>query len=199
MCAYRKAILTIGMQLHAMSLRTISGLQIFFKIGGLKWPVEQKMVGHFLKWWAQAYQTNLKYTLPTHWHRHLYAYMYIDCWLNSKTCLKGHLKMKINYRLMLVKSIAECSKGSILQSFWPSLNYHLLFRSLFCLFLSGCLRHVLLYWQLFCAVRRLTVRWIFFLLKWDFSQLNRMGPLGPLPWKAMGHFLKSWDNDPGPP
>ena len=142
-----------------------TGLQIFFKIGGPKWPVEQKMVGHFLKWWAQAYQTNLKYTLPTHWHRHLYEYMYIDCWLYSKTCLKGHLKMKINYRLMLVKSIAECSKGSILQSFWPSLNYHLLLRSLFCLFLSGCLR---LYWQLFCAVRRLTVRWIFFLLKWDF-------------------------------
>ena len=26
-----------------------------------------------------------------------------------------------------------------------------------------------------------------------------MGPLGPLPWKVMGHILKSWDNDPGPP
>ena len=23
-----------------------------------------------------------------------------------------------------------------------------------------------------------------------------MGPLGPLPWKDMGHILKSWDNDP---
>ena len=22
-----------------------------------------------------------------------------------------------------------------------------------------------------------------------------MGPLGPLPWKVMGHILKSWDND----
>ena len=32
-----------------------------------------------------------------------------------------------------------------------------------------------------------------------FSQLKRMGPLGPLPWKVMGHILKSWDNDPGPP
>ena len=25
-----------------------------------------------------------------------------------------------------------------------------------------------------------------------------MGPLGPLPWKVMGHILKSWDNDTGP-
>ena len=25
-----------------------------------------------------------------------------------------------------------------------------------------------------------------------------MSPLGPLPWKVMGHILKSWDNDPGP-
>ena len=32
-----------------------------------------------------------------------------------------------------------------------------------------------------------------------FSQLKRMGPLGPLPCKAMGHILYSWDNDPGSP
>ena len=35
---------------------------------------------------------------------------------------------------MQVKSIAECSKGSILQYFRPSLMYHLSLRSLFCLF-----------------------------------------------------------------
>ena len=35
---------------------------------------------------------------------------------------------------MQVISIAECSKGSILQYFWPSLSYHLSLRSLFCLF-----------------------------------------------------------------
>ena len=35
---------------------------------------------------------------------------------------------------MQVKSIAECSKGSILQYFLPSLIYHLSLRSLFCLF-----------------------------------------------------------------
>ena len=38
---------------------------------------------------------------------------------------------------MKVKSIAECSKGSILQYFRPSLSYHLSLRSLFCLLLSG--------------------------------------------------------------
>ena len=44
---------------------------------------------------------------------------------------------KTNYLLMQVKSIAECSKGSILQYFWPSLSYHLSIRSLFCQFLGG--------------------------------------------------------------
>ena len=34
-----------------------------------------------------------------------------------KPVLSGHSKKKTNYRLMQVKSIAECSKGSILQSF----------------------------------------------------------------------------------
>ena len=52
---------------------------------------------------------------------------------------------KTNYRLMQVKSIAECSKGSILQYFLPSLSYYLSLRSLFCLFLIGPFRQVLLY------------------------------------------------------
>ena len=38
---------------------------------------------------------------------------------------------------MQVISIAECSKGSILQYFRPSLSYCLSLRSLFCLFLNG--------------------------------------------------------------
>ena len=67
-----------------------------------------------------------------------------------KTCLKQSLKkktrmvFKTDYHLMQVKSIAECSKGSILQYFWLSLSYHLSLRSLFYLFLSGRLRQVLL-------------------------------------------------------
>ena len=60
----------------------------------------------------------------------------------SKTCLKRPLSkrpklvFKTNYRLMQVKSIAECSNAS--------LSEHLSLRSLFCLVLSGRLRQVLL-------------------------------------------------------
>ena len=69
----------------------------------------------------------------------------------SKTCLKRPLKkktklvFKTDYRLIWVGSIAECSKGSILQYFRPSLSYHLSFMSLLCLLLSSRLRQVLLY------------------------------------------------------
>ena len=121
------------------------GLQIFFfKIGGPNCPIEQEMVGHFLKWWAQAYQTNHS------WHLGSILYLLTDrdncihiCILTAdytvKPALSGHLKKKTNYHLMQVKSIAECSKGSILQCFWPSLNYHLFLRSLFCLFFEWLL------------------------------------------------------------
>ena len=47
---------------------------------------------------------------------------------------------------MQVKSIAECSKGSILQYFWPSLSYHLSLKPLFYLFLSGCFTQVLFFY-----------------------------------------------------
>ena len=69
----------------------------------------------------------------------------------SKTCLKRPLKrrpkigfqdrLSLNsgqkYCRMQVKSIAECSKGNILQYFRPSLSYHLSLRPSFCLFLGG--------------------------------------------------------------
>ena len=59
-------------------------------------------------------------------------------------------KMFFLYQLSLNagQKFAECSKGSILQYFRPSLSYHLLLRSLFCLFLSGCFTQVWLYNQL---------------------------------------------------
>ena len=63
-----------------------------------------------------------------------------------KPVLSGHSKrtsklvFKTDYRLMKVQSIAECSKGSILQYFRPSLSYHLSLIFCFCLFLSGGLR-----------------------------------------------------------
>ena len=40
---------------------------------------------------------------------------------------------KTEYRLMQVKSIAECSKGSILQYFRPSLSYNFLINKIFVL------------------------------------------------------------------
>ena len=46
---------------------------------------------------------------------------------------------------MQVRSIAECSIGSIPQYFWPSLSYNLSLRPLFCLFLSGLFTQILLY------------------------------------------------------
>ena len=52
---------------------------------------------------------------------------------------------KTDYRLMRVKSIAECSKESILQYFRPSLSNQLTLRPLFCRFLSGCFTQYLLY------------------------------------------------------
>ena len=73
--------------------------------------------------------------------------------LYSKTCVKRppqkdrKLVFKTNYRLMQVKSTAECSMGSILQYFRPSLSYHLLLKPLFCLFLSGRFTQILLYSQ----------------------------------------------------
>ena len=55
------------------------------------------------------------------------------------------LVFNTNNRLMQGKRIAECSKESILQYFWPSLSYHLSQRYLFCLFLSSRFTQVLQY------------------------------------------------------
>ena len=89
----------------------------FFQDLWAKWPMEQKMVGHFLKWWAQAYQTNHS------WHLGCILYLHTDTEWLSDTCmhiciltadytvkpvLSVHSKKKTNYRLMQVKSIAEC-------------------------------------------------------------------------------------------
>ena len=59
-------------------------------------------------------------------------------WVKRQLSKTPKIRFKTNYRLMQVKSIAKCSKGSIQQYFQPSLSYHLSLKSLFCLFLSGC-------------------------------------------------------------
>ena len=111
-----------------------------------KWPMEQKLVGHFLKWWAQAYQTKHS------WHLGSILYLHTDtdtcmhiCILTSDYTVKPVLRED---QLSLNAGQKYCR---MLQSFRPSLSYHLLLRSLFCLFLSGCLRHVLLYIQPTCT------------------------------------------------
>ena len=68
-----------------------------------------------------------------------------------KPILSGHPKRrpKIGFQdqLSLTAGQKYCRmlQASILQYFWPSLSYHLSLRPLFCLFLSGCLKQVLLY------------------------------------------------------
>ena len=69
----------------------------------------------------------------------------------STPVFSGHSKRrpKIGFqdRLSLNAGQKYCRmlQESILQHFWPSLSYHLSLRPLFCLFLSGRLRQVLLY------------------------------------------------------
>ena len=50
-----------------------------------------------------------------------------------------------NGSLMKVKSIAECSKGSILQYFWPALSDNWSWKPVFGVFKSGHFTQVLLY------------------------------------------------------
>ena len=62
-----------------------------------------------------------------------YEQLHIQLNLCKTPNLKKDQKLVFNsnYRLMQVKSIAECSKGSILQSFRTSLSYYLLLRSFY--------------------------------------------------------------------
>ena len=68
----------------------------------------------------------------------------------SKTCVKRPLKMKIKdwfsrlIRINAGQKYCRMLQESILQYFRPSLSYHLSLSPLFCLFLSGRSRQVLL-------------------------------------------------------
>ena len=84
----------------------------------------------------------------------------------SKTCLKRRLKRrpKIGFQDQLLLNAGQkyCRmlQESILQYFRPSISYHLSLRPLFCLFLSGRLRQVLLYWGT-------TQRWVTVQMRWQ--------------------------------
>ena len=72
---------------------------------------------------------------------------------------KRRPKICLQDRLLLNAGQKYCRmlQESILQYFWPSLSYHLSLISLFCLFLNGRLRQVLLYTK-----KRTICRLIFF-------------------------------------
>ena len=77
-------------------------------------------MGHFLKSWAQQTKHSCHFGSMLYLHTDKDTCMNI-CILTAeytvKTVLSGHSKKKTNYHLMQVKSIAECSRGSILQYF----------------------------------------------------------------------------------
>ena len=60
-----------------------------------------------------------------------------------KTRLDRTKILMINGSLMKVESIAECSKGSILQYFWPALSNNWSWIPIFCLFVSDFTVHML--------------------------------------------------------
>ena len=79
------------------------------------------MVGHFLNDGPK----HIKLTTVDIWVVYFTLTQTLECIhadYTVKPVFSSHLKKKTNYRLMQVKSIAEC----ILQSFRPSLSYHLL-------------------------------------------------------------------------
>ena len=76
---------------------------------------------------------------------------YIFDLITVKPVLRGHLKRRpkigFQYWLSLNAGQKYCRmlQESNLQYFWSSLSYHFVFKALFCLFLSGRWRQVLLY------------------------------------------------------
>ena len=156
--------------LHLQIIWNMQGFRFFSRLVGRSDPWSKKWWVFFWNDGPQAYQTNHS------WHLGCILYLHIDtdtcmhiiCILTAdytiKPVLSGHSKKKTNYRLMQVKSIAKFSKESILQYFQRrskvlqnaqgehsailSTFIKLSFVSkIFVLsFLSGYLRHVLLYW-----------------------------------------------------
>ena len=74
-------------------------------------------------------------------------------------------------RIMQIESIAECSKGSILEYFRPSLSYSLSLIPLFCLFWVGHVIQVLLYLHLLFSTSVFKGNFIFKNAMFDILQL----------------------------
>ena len=67
--------------------------------------------------------------------------------LNGHSIIRTKIGLQNRLSLNAVQAYCKMLQESILQYFRPSLSYHLSLRLLFCLFLSGRLRQVLLYIQ----------------------------------------------------
>ena len=84
--------------------------------------------------WYSSSCFSVIFRIPSmHWHE-------MNTIHTVKPVLSGHSQedqkwvFNTNYRLMQVKCIAECSKGSILQYFRPALSYHMALRPFFAYF-----------------------------------------------------------------
>ena len=99
---------------------------------------------HIMKHLLTVVSVDLMCNSPVSLIKLTFHYCTVKPVLSGHTIRRPKLVFNTDNRLMQVKSISECSKGSILQYFRPSLSYHLSLRSLVCLFLSGRLRQGLL-------------------------------------------------------
>ena len=167
----------------------VQGFRFFSRLVGQSDPWSKKMAGHFLKWWAQAYLTNHS------WHFVIYfTYSILTADDSIKPFFRDHWKQKTNFSWMQAKSIAECSKGSILQYFWSSLSYHLLLRSLFFVFFEWLLK--------ICFTVLTTYMYFLFcggiFLKWDFFTTKKDGSTGPTALKSYGPYFEIMGQWPGP-
>ena len=164
------------------------------------------MLGHFLKWWAQAYQIKHSRHLGSilyHWHRHLYAYKYMDCWLYSKTCLKWPFKKKDQLSLNAGQKYCRMLQGEHSAIFLTFIKVPFVIKIYVLLFFEWLLKTgftVLTTYMyfLFCGVCRLAVRWLFFLLKWDYFTTKKDGSTEPTALESDGPYFEIMGQWPGP-
>ena len=164
--------------------------------------MEQKMVGHFLKWWAQAYQTNHSWHLCSILYLHTDTDMYIDCLLYSKTCLKRPLREEDQLSLNAGQKYCRMLQGehsAILLTFINLPNVIKIFVLSFFEWLLITYFTILTTYMyfLFCGVRRLAVRWIF-LLKWDFFTTKKDVSTGPSALESDEPYFEIMGQWPGP-
>ena len=143
----------------------MQGFRFFFKLGGPNDPWSKI-------WWVIFWNDGPKhiklttadiwvlYFIPTHWHSHLYAYMYIDCWLYSKTCLKRPLKKEDQLSLNAGQKYCRMLQGEHSASFLTFIKLPFVIKifvlSFFEWLLKTCLTVLTNYMHfMFCGVYRL--------------------------------------------